>query len=307
MTMQTTNTVLMVRPVRFTYNAQTALTNTFQNNASADAEQTQNLALAEFDGFVKILKDNGVEVIQVFDTPEPHKPDSIFPNNWVSFHADGTVVLYPMLTENRRWERRRSILELISTGFQINNEIDLSHYEAENKFLEGTGSMILDRENKICYACLSPRTHTEVLKDFAQKLGYRTVTFTSLDANGKEVYHTNVMMCVAKKYVVICLESIKDEKECENVIFTIHQSGKEIVPISLAQMNQFAGNMLELHNAQGESLLVMSEQAYKSLNQKQIEQIQQYSKIVYAPLYTIETNGGGSARCMLAEVHLPKK
>ncbi|SFF18057.1 hypothetical protein SAMN04488541_101910 [Thermoflexibacter ruber] len=297
----------MVRPVRFTYNAQTALTNTFQNNASADAEQTQNLALAEFDGFVKILKDNGVEVIQVFDTPEPHKPDSIFPNNWVSFHADGTVVLYPMLTENRRWERRRSILELISTGFQINNEIDLSHYEAENKFLEGTGSMILDRENKICYACLSPRTHTEVLKDFAQKLGYRTVTFTSLDANGKEVYHTNVMMCVAKKYVVICLESIKDEKECENVIFTIHQSGKEIVPISLAQMNQFAGNMLELHNAQGESLLVMSEQAYKSLNQKQIEQIQQYSKIVYAPLYTIETNGGGSARCMLAEVHLPKK
>lgn len=297
----------MVRPIRFTYNAQTALTNTFQNNASADAEQTQNLALAEFDGFVKILKDNGVEVIQVFDTPEPHKPDSIFPNNWVSFHADGSVVLYPMLTENRRWERRRSILELIGMGFQINNEIDLSHYEAENKFLEGTGSMVLDRENKICYACLSPRTHTEVLNDFAQKLDYRTVTFTSLDANGKEVYHTNVMMCVAKKYVVICLESIKDEKERENVIFTIHQTGKEIVPISLAQMNQFAGNMLELHNAQGESLLVMSEQAYKSLNQKQIEQIQQYSKIVYAPLYTIETNGGGSARCMLAEVHLPKK
>lgn len=305
--MQTTNTVLMVRPVRFTYNAQTALTNAFQNNTTADAEQTQNLALAEFEGFVKILKDNGVEVIQVFDTPEPHKPDSIFPNNWVSFHEDGTVVLYPMLTENRRWERRRSILELIGAGFQINNEIDLSHYEAENKFLEGTGSMILDRENKICYACLSPRTHTEVLNDFAQKLGYRTVTFTSLDANGKEVYHTNVMMCVARKYVVICLESIKDEKECENVIFTIHQSGKEIVPISLAQMNQFAGNMLELHNAKGESLLVMSEQAYQSLNQKQIEQIQQYSKIVYAPLYTIETNGGGSARCMLAEVHLPKK
>jgi hypothetical protein len=305
--MQTTNTVLMVRPVRFTYNAQTALTNAFQSNTSTDAQQTQDLALAEFDGFVKILKENGVEVIQVFDTPEPHKPDSIFPNNWVSFHEDGTVVLYPMLTENRRWERRRSILELIGTGFQINHEIDLTHYEAENKFLEGTGSMILDRENKICYACLSPRTDIEVLNDFAQKLGYRTVVFTSLDANGKKVYHTNVMMCVAKKYVVICLESIKDEKECENVIFTIHQSGKEIVPISLAQMNKFAGNMLELHNAQGESLLVMSEQAYQSLEQKQIDQIRQYSKIIYAPLYTIETNGGGSARCMLAEVHLPKK
>jgi len=297
----------MVRPVRFTYNAQTALTNAFQSNTSTDDQQTQDLALAEFDGFVKILKENGVEVIQVFDTPEPHKPDSIFPNNWVSFHEDGTVVLYPMLTENRRWERRRSILELIGTGFQINHEIDLTHYEAENKFLEGTGSMILDRENKICYACLSPRTDIEVLNDFAQKLGYRTVVFTSLDANGKEVYHTNVMMCVAKKYVVICLESIKDEKECENVIFTIHQSGKEIVPISLAQMNKFAGNMLELHNAQGESLLVMSEQAYQSLEQKQIDQIRQYSKIIYAPLYTIETNGGGSARCMLAEVHLPKK
>ncbi len=297
----------MVRPVRFTYNAQTALTNAFQSNTSTDAQQTQGLALAEFDGFVKILKENGVEVIQVFDTPEPHKPDSIFPNNWVSFHEDGTVVLYPMLTENRRWERRRSILELISTGFQINHEIDLTHYEAENRFLEGTGSMILDRENKICYACLSPRTDLEVLNDFAQKLGYQTVVFTSLDANGKEVYHTNVMMCVAKKYVVICLDSIKDEKECENVIFTIHQSGKEIVPISLTQMNKFAGNMLELHNAQGESLLVMSEQAYQSLEQKQIDQIQQYSKIVYAPLYTIETNGGGSARCMLAEVHLPKK
>jgi len=297
----------MVRPVRFTYNAQTALTNAFQSNTSTDDQQTQDLALAEFDGFVKILKENGVEVIQVFDTPEPHKPDSIFPNNWVSFHEDGTVVLYPMLTENRRWERRRSILELIGTGFQINHEIDLTHYEAENKFLEGTGSMILDRENKICYACLSPRTDIEVLNDFAQKLGYRTVVFTSLDANGKKVYHTNVMMCVAKKYVVICLESIKDEKECENVIFTIHQSGKEIVPISLAQMNKFAGNMLELHNAQGESLLVMSEQAYQSLEQKQIDQIRQYSKIIYAPLYTIETNGGGSARCMLAEVHLPKK
>ncbi|MCU0393490.1 MAG: arginine deiminase-related protein [Thermoflexibacter sp.] len=303
--MQTTNTVLMIRPVRFTYNAQTALTNAFQNNVSADAVKTQDLALGEFDGFVKILKDKGVNVIQVFDTPEPHKPDSIFPNNWVSFHDDGTVVLYPMLTENRRWERRRSILDLIREGFEINNEIDLSHYEAENKFLEGTGSMVLDRENKICYACLSPRTDTEVLSDFGKKLGYQIVAFTSLDEKGKEVYHTNVMMCVAQKYVVICLDSIKDEAECEKVIFAIHQSGKEIIPISFSQMNQFAGNMLELHNAQGQSLLIMSEQAFKSLVPAQIAQIEQYSKIVSAPLYTIETNGGGSARCMLAEVHLP--
>ena len=304
--MQTTDTVLMVRPVRFAYNAQTALTNTFQNNATTHPEETQNKALAEFDGFVKTLQANGVNVIQVFDTPEPHKPDSIFPNNWVSFHEDGTVVLYPMLTENRRWERRRSILDLIRQGFSINNEIDLSHYEQDNKFLEGTGSMVLDRENKICYACLSPRTDKEILEDFAQKLGYQIVSFTSVDDKGVEIYHTNVVMCVAKSYVVICLDTIKNEAEKTKVAEAIINSGKEIVAISNTQMNQFAGNMLELHNGKGESLLIMSEQAFKSLNEAQIAQIHKFSKIIHAPLYTIETNGGGSARCMLAAVHLPK-
>lgn len=305
--MQTTDTVLMVRPVRFAYNAQTALTNTFQNNATTHPEETQSKALEEFDGFVKTLQSNGVNVIQVFDTPEPHKPDSIFPNNWVSFHEDGTVVLYPMLTENRRWERRRSILDLIRQGFAINNEIDLSHYEQDNKFLEGTGSMVLDRDNKICYACLSPRTDQEILKDFAQKLGYQIVSFTSVDDKGVEIYHTNVVMCVSKSYVVICLDTVRNAEEKAKVAQAIIDSGKEIVEITTTQMNQFAGNMLELHNEKGESLLVMSEQAYKSLNESQIVQIQKYSKIVHAPLYTIETNGGGSARCMLAAVHLPKK
>ncbi len=303
--MQTTDTVLMVRPVRFAYNAQTAVTNAFQNNASANTTETQAQALAEFDGFVKILQDNGVNVIQVFDTPEPHKPDSIFPNNWVSFHEDGTVVLYPMLTENRRWERRRSILDLIRQGFQIKNEIDLSHYEQDNKFLEGTGSMVLDRDNKICYACLSPRTDQEILADFAHKLGYQIVSFIATDAKGMQIYHTNVMMCVAKAYIVICLDTIQEADQRIAVTKTITDSGKEIVEISLEQMNQFAGNMLELHNEKGENLLIMSEQAFKSLNEGQINQIQWHAKIVHAPIYTIETNGGGSARCMLAAVHLP--
>lgn len=305
--MQTTDTVLMIRPVRFAYNAQTALTNTFQNNTTTNVEETQKQALQEFDAFVKILQENGVDVIQVFDTLEPHKPDSIFPNNWISFHDDGTVVLYPMLTENRRWERRRSILDLIREGFRLTNEIDLAHYEQDDKFLEGTGSMILDRDNKICYACLSPRTDKEILDDFATKMGYRIVSFTSVDAKGIEIYHTNVVMSIAKSYGVICLDTVQNADERAKVVQAITESGKEIIEISLEQMNQFAGNMLELHNKKGENLLIMSEQAYKSLNEVQINQIRKYAKPVYAPLYTIETNGGGSARCMIAEIHLPKK
>lgn len=305
--MQTTNTVLMIRPVRFAYNAQTAVTNTFQNNATINPASTQQQALEEFDGFVRQLQENGIDVIQVFDTLEPHKPDSIFPNNWVSFHEDGTIVLYPMLTENRRWERRRSILDLIRQGFEINNEIDLTHYEEDNVFLEGTGSMVLDRENKICYACISPRTDKDVLNDFAAKLGYSIVSFISVDAKGVQVYHTNVMMCVGKSYCVICLDTIRDKSERAKVINSIIDSGKEIIEISLEQMNQFAGNMLELHNEKGENLLLMSEQAYKSLTDLQIKAIQQHARIIHVPIYTIETNGGGSARCMVAEIHLPKK
>jgi len=305
--MQTTDTVLMIRPVRFAYNAQTATTNTFQNNVTIDAEATQKQALVEFDGFVQTLQENGINVIQVFDTLEPHKPDSIFPNNWVSFHEGGTVVLYPMLTENRRWERRRSILDLIRQGFEVHNEIDLAHYEEDNKFLEGTGSMILDRENKICYACISPRTDNEVLADFAAKLDYSIVSFTAVDAKGIQIYHTNVLMCVGKTYCVICLDTVKDAGERAKLSQFLINSDKEIIEISLEQMNQFAGNMLELHNAKGENLLIMSEQAYKSLSKEQLIRIQQHARIIHVPIYTIEANGGGSARCMLAEVFLPKK
>jgi hypothetical protein len=305
---QTTDTVLMVRPVRFSYNTQTAESNAFQSlDQSCEPDTVQEKALAEFDNFVAVLQSNGVQVVVVQDTPEPHTPDSIFPNNWGSYHADGTVILYPMQAVNRRWERRRGILDLLREGFVIENEIDLSHYENDHAFLEGTGSMVLDHSNRICYACLSPRTHKGLLQIFGERANYQIVDFEAVDGNSKQIYHTNVVMCMAEKFVVICLDTIRNEEERQKVSNSFLDTKKEIVAISLDQMNHFAGNMLALHNKEGQALLVMSEQAYKALNPRQVQQIEKYAKIVYVPIYTIETNGGGSARCMMAEIFLPKK
>jgi hypothetical protein len=302
--MQTTQHLLMIRPVRFGYNAQTAVNNAFQV-ATADQLQVQQLAILEFDAFVEKLRAAGIDVTVVQDTPEPHTPDSLFPNNWISFHTDGTIVLYPMFAENRRLERKQTVLESVYKKFQVKRTIDLSNYEATGVFLEGTGSMVLDRDQHISYACLSPRTDRGVLQDFCQQLNYEPVAFTSVDEKSQPIYHTNVMMCVADRYVVICLESICNEHEREMVIKRISESGKAILPISLAQMNHFAGNMLQVHSGKGEKLLVMSTQAYESLTPAQINELNRYNPILHASLKTIETNGGGSARCMLAEVHLP--
>ncbi|POY37423.1 amidinotransferase [Solitalea longa] len=302
--MQTTNHILMIRPVRFGFNAETAVNNAFQN-PNAQAEDTQEKALREFDNFVDVLTENGVDVTVVEDTDTPHTPDSIFPNNWISFHNDGTICLYPMQAENRRLERRTDIPELLKVkGFEVRRTIDFSHYESDQLFLEGTGSMVLDRVDKVAYACLSPRTEISVLEDFCKQLGYEYVAFDAIDKSGKAIYHTNVMMCIGTGYAVVCLNSIPDDDEREMVANSLNASGKEIIEITLEQMNEFAGNMLELKNEAGESLLVMSEQAYKSLAASQIEKLSRYSKIVYAPIDTIEANGGGSARCMIAEVHL---
>jgi len=301
--MQTTSHILMIQPVNFGYNAETAVNNAFQvagNDAGA-----QEKAAEEFQQFVAVLRKNGVDVTVVKDTPEPYTPDSIFPNNWVSFHSDGTVMLYPMYAMNRRLERKQHVLDTIKNKFNITRQVDLSGYESENIFLEGTGSMVLDRDNKIAYACLSPRTEKKVLDDFCNKAGYKPIAFTSVDENGKEIYHTNVMMCVADKYVVICLDSIRDKKEKQFVTDTINKSGKSIIDISYHQMNHFAGNMLQVENNEGEKLLVMSSQAYQSLTKEQVSELEKYNKIVHSSLTTIETNGGGSARCMMAEVHLP--
>lgn len=296
--------ILMIRPVNFGFNDQTAGSNAFQNRA-ADQQVAQANALTEFDAFVQALVDNGVNVTVVEDTPEPHTPDSIFPNNWVSFHENGDVYLYPMQAENRRLERREDIIRQLEEKFKVGHIIDLSRFEKQDKFLEGTGSMVLDRENKIAYACLSPRTDEEVLKVFCEQAGYKPVVFHAFDQNGKAIYHTNVLMAVAAKYVVICLEAITDDEELEAVIDAISVTEKEIIAISLEQMNKFAGNMLEVYNNKGESLMVMSKSAWESLDDEQKEVLSSFSKPVYADITTIEQNGGGSARCMMAEVYLP--
>lgn len=293
----------MIRPVNFGYNAETAVNNAFQIKSKDDDVQTK--ALKEFDEFVNILKRNGVDITVVEDTLEPHAPDSIFPNNWISFHNNGSVLLYPMYAENRRAERKEHVLEKISTKFFIKRKIDLSQYEEENIFLEGTGSMVLDRDNKIAYACLSPRTNEKILADFCRQMGYTSVVFNATDNKVQAIYHTNVMMCVADKYVVICLDSIQDKRQKEKVIDAIKQTGKEIIDITLDQMNHFAGNMLQVENDKGEKLLVMSTQAFESLTNEQKKKLEVFNKIIHSPLTTIETNGGGSARCMMAEVHLP--
>lgn len=297
--LQTTNTVLMVRPVAFGFNEQTAVNNAFQEKGfSGDAQYS---ALKEFDEFVKLLIENDVTVEVVYDNEDPPTPDSIFPNNWFSTHP-GTLVLYPMFAENRRHERREDIIELVKRRNNTTMTIDLTDWEKRGKYLEGTGSLVLDRVNRIAYACHSPRTNAEVLEDFAENLDYDYVIFNAHDSNGKEIYHTNVMMCVGSQFVVICLDAVKDIEEREMLIDTIEDSGREIIEISLEQMEKFAGNMLELTNNKGDNLLIMSARAKNSLDEDQISIIESYCKIISPDLTAIETNGGGSARCMLAEI-----
>lgn len=301
--MQTTNHILMIRPVDFKFNTQTAGNNKFQEASTQDNVQQQ--ALAEFDGFVVMLSANGVDVTVIDDTLQPETPDSIFPNNWVSFHEDGSVYLYPMFSENRRLERRKDIIDQIGQKFQLNHVSDLSFYEQQVLFLEGTGSMVLDRQHQIAYACLSVRTDEAVLNNFCMLTGYTPIAFQAVDASRFPIYHTNVMMCIGDKFAVVCFDSIPNPEEKEKVKQSLLATGKELIDISFDQMNHFAGNMLQVQSKDGQSLLVMSEQAYLSLQPEQLATLTQYAKIIYAPLYTIEKNGGGSARCMLAEVHLP--
>ena len=293
----------MIKPVSFGYNAETAVNNAFQVK-NAD-ENVQQKALKEFNDFVSVLQSNGVDVTVVEDTATPHTPDSIFPNNWVSFHHDGTLLLYPMYAVNRRAERKEHVLKKIMEKFSVTKQIDLSVYENRNIFLEGTGSMVLDRDNRIAYACISPRTSEQLLGEFCRQMNYKPVVFDATDGNGQAIYHTNVVMCVADKYVVICLESITAPDQQQFVSETINNSNKKIIPITLHQMQHFAGNMLQVENDKGEKLLVMSSQAYEALTIEQVQELNKFNRIIHSPLTTIETNGGGSARCMMAEVHLP--
>ena len=293
----------MIRPVNFAFNAETAVNNSFQ--VSSDQQDVQNTALQEFDDFVQKLRAKNIDVLVVNDTAEPHTPDSIFPNNWISFHNDGNIVLYPMYALNRRLERKPSVIEEIKKQFVIKHTIDYSKFEQQGKYLEGTGSMVLDRDKMIAYACLSPRTDKQLFEQFCEEMKYHPVSFTAVDNSGNEIYHTNVMMCVADKYIVICLDSIKNETEREYVENTIRNSGKELIEIGMYQMNHFAGNMLQVKNSSGEKFLVMSSQAYNSLSKRQIDKLTSYNEIIHSSLDIIESNGGGSARCMMAEIHLP--
>ena len=306
--MQTAKTVLMVEPIAFGYNSQTAENNYFQVEQK-DAD-IQEKALSEFNRFVEKLRNKGIEVITIKDTLSPHSPDSIFPNNWVSFHENGTVVLYPMFAPNRRVERRKDILETLkSYGFKITEIDDLSPSEDQEKYLEGTGSMIFDHDYRVAYGSVSLRLDEELFLNFCEKYNYKPVVFQSFQSVNEErlpIYHTNVMMCVATEFVVICLDCIDNELEREKVQEIIKSTNKELIEITEDQLQQFAGNMLQVRNKSGEKFLVMSETAYQSLTKDQIESIEKHCEIIYADLNTIETNGGGSARCMLAEVFLPK-
>ena len=310
---QSTNHILMIRPVMFRFNEQTAVNNYYMHKPKhADPEDIQREAKVQFDTFVETLRNHGVHVIAIEDTIEPSTPDSIFPNNWVSFHSDGRIGVYPMYASNRRHERREEIFKQLRDNydFQYSEIVDFTHHEAENKFLEATGSMILDRPNKIVYAAISERMYPEILEEFCEKFAYKPVVFHANQSVGDErlpIYHTNVMMCVADDFAVICLDSIDDVNERNEVVETLEQSGKEIIEITEDQSQQFAGNMLQVYGKNNQLFLVMSSAAYHSLSPGQLNRIESYCSIIHSDLSTIESLGGGSARCMMAEVFLPKK
>ncbi|XP_021955660.1 uncharacterized protein LOC110852013 [Folsomia candida] len=303
---QCTNKLLMIRPVRFGFNPETAIDNAFQQlDDSVTPKDVQKKALEEFDTFVNKLKECGVSVHVVQDTLNPHTPDSIFPNNWISFHDDFTICIYPMAAKTRRLERKSCVLQYIEQVFQVKTVLDLSRYEQFGKFLEGTGSMVLDRTHRIAYASISERTDEELFEKFCKLMGFKPVTFHSEDEFGKAIYHTNVMMCIADKYAIVCLEALKDPSEREMLRKELEDSGKVVISLVYKQMNNFGGNMLQVKVKGGNNLCVMSTKAYESLDFEQIAKIEKFDTILHSDLTTIEANGGGSARCMIAEIFLP--
>ena len=308
---QITDTILMVRPVNFRMNEQTAVNNYYQKVLEdVTPETVQSRALKEFDEFVNKLRSAGIQVIVFQDTKNPDTPDSIFPNNWISFHENGDVVLYPMFAENRRLERDENVLKLLEKeGFIIHNIIDYTSAETENVFLEGTGSLLLDRQHRKAYCALSPRADEELLIEFCEDFDYAPVIFhANQSVNGERlaIYHTNVMMCLGEDFSVICLNSIDDKSERKNVIKQLKEDGKEVIDITELQLSSFAGNMLQVAGKKGKKFIIMSSAAHQSLTDKQISSLEKHGEIISSSLDTIEACGGGSARCMMAEVFLPK-
>ena len=308
MSKQYTSNLLMVRPASFQFNYETAVSNAFQKSLDGlTVEEIKLKAIEEFDAYVSTLEEHKINVTVIQDTAVPAKPDAIFPNNWISMHENGSVYLYPMCTENRRLEIRPEIIDELKKTFVVNTVNDLSTAVKNNKFLEGTGSIIFDHINKIAYACLSPRTDKELFVDYCTKLNYEAVYFTSSDEQNNLVYHTNVMLTIGDTFAVICLDSIKDKSEQISVKEKLEKTGHELIDITFEQMNAFAGNMLQVQNTDDKTYLVMSETSLDSLTSEQIKQIEKHTAILSVEIPTIETIGGGSARCMLAEIYLEEK
>jgi hypothetical protein len=299
--------ILMVRPSNFGYNTETAANNVFQSSVSYNAAEVQQKAVQEFDAFVETLRNKGIEVIVIEDTASPLKPDAVFPNNWFCTLEDGTVSLFPMYAANRRIERRQDLIDQLKQNYEVSEVEDWTKYESKDQFLEGTGSMVLDHKSKIIYACISPRTNTDLLKAFAQKHDYTAFTFYADDENGTAIYHTNVIMHLGDDYAVICLESVKDNVEKHAITKLLEDTGHEIIPITLKQVRAYAGNMLQVKNNKEQKYTIISTQAFNSLTAEQKAILEKHSTLLPIDISLIETVGGGSVRCMLAEIFLQKK
>lgn len=305
--MPAASTILMVRPAAFGFNEETAANNFFQHNPGVPETLLQQKALAEFDTMVETLQSNGIEVLVITDTADPPKPDAIFPNNWLSTSPDGKVFVYPMYAPSRREEKRNDILEWLGKQFVITDVQDWSEFEAEGRFLEGTGSMVMDHNNKLIYAAISERTNISVLEKFAAANGYQAIVFLATDKEGRPVYHTNVVMTLGERFCVLCEEAIEEEWELIAVRQLLESTGHSIIPISKEQMHHFAGNMLEVLNNSGEHILVLSQAAYDSLRKEQKQMLEAYARLLPVAVPTIEQVEGGSVRCMMAEVFLDRK
>jgi len=303
---QSTSSVLMIRPSRFYPNPETAADNAFQQNTECDSDALTLMARKEFDAAVKILRAAGVNVHVFEDTAEPEKPDAVFPNNWISTHHDGRIALFPMYSALRRRERRSDIIDELRKHYRVSEVIDYSAFENEGRCLEGTGSLVFDHLNKIAYVSLSNRSNPKVIQRFADDFGYEPITFTSIGSNGQAIYHTNVMMCIGTPFAMIGLETISNKAERQAVRNRLEETGKEIVELSADQIADFAGNAIELHDWDGEKLLVLSARAARALAKEQRRKLSRYARLVPLELPTIEL-GGGSARCIIATIHLPPR
>ena len=297
--------ILMVRPYQFYFNQQTAANNFFQSNVNI--ENANELAIAEFDAMVEKLRAHQIKVNVVQDTKDPSTPDSIFPNNWVSTHEGGTLCLYPMFAQNRRAERKSTVIDFLESNYKIENTLDLTDLEKEGIFLEGTGSMVLDHQNKLAYGCLSERLDKNAFYEWCDKMQFKAIAFKAVDDKAQPIYHTNVMMCMGDQFVVICLDSIPNEKEKQMLVDSFDQTNKEVITISQDQLNHFAGNMLQVFDINEKPHLIMSEQAHTSLDPAQVKSLEKYNPILPISIPTIEALGGGSTRCMMAEIYLINK